>query len=302
MADGYRAPMSYQPPGPPYPASGYAPQGYGYAPSTQRWMPLKGLSTALLVLLAIVAVLAVAVGITHFNRANVLDDVESVFAFNRHSGEIDDADNAVRAASSAFSLAVLTIAVLWIIWQFRHSKNAQLSRGKTGLGPGWAIGGWFIPFGNYVLPQLELVQSAKASDPNLAPGRPAREGSLPAMLILWWAAFVLGSAVYFGGQAAQPNDDFSITTFIEDYAKSDRAMGAGALILAVAALLAIIVVRTLTERQEHAIASLGSQVPPQRYAYTPQQQWAPPPPPPPPQQQWPPPAPPPPQQWPPPPQ
>ena len=44
------------------------------------------------------------------------------------------------------------IGVVFIIWQFRHAKNAQVLGARGGLGPGWAIGGWFIPLANYVLP------------------------------------------------------------------------------------------------------------------------------------------------------
>ncbi len=54
--------------------------------------------------------------------------------------------------------------MVFIIWQFRHAKNAQVLGAYGGLGPGWAIGGWFVPFANYVLPAMQMHQSSRASD------------------------------------------------------------------------------------------------------------------------------------------
>lgn len=317
-------PQGWQPPGTgaPFPASGYATQGYGYGPSTARPMSLKGLSTALLVLLSITGVVSIVAAVTLFNRATVVDDFTNGDA---SLSDINDADSAVGGAVGFFIMLAIATGVVWIIWQFRHAKNAQTLRGNYGLAPGWAIGGWFIPAGNYVLPQLQLFQAAKASDPDLPPGQPAASGRAPGAIVPWWILLDVASALFWIGRVTRPGDDeldgfvsvARIRQLADDFATADRLSAISCLLLAVAAVLAILVVRSVTERQTTALATLAPQsypqqgwpqqpAPPQQQWAQPQQQWpqappqqwqpppAPAPPPPAPPQQWQPPPPPPP--------
>jgi hypothetical protein len=256
---------------------------------------LKGLATAVTILLAITG-LCSAVGLFAFlHRASVADDLTRLFKVT----EAQQADDRVRATMAFFQLSLLATGVLWIIWQFRHAKNAQALRGNYGLPPGWAIGGWFIPLGNFVLPQLQLLQAARASDPDLPAGQPASSGSVPGVVPVWWAAYD-GAAVLFAiGALVRPNlNDFAPD--IDRFVQADRLSALAMALYVLAAILGIVMVRTLTARQERAMASIGSSPAPQGYGQT----WQPPPPqaPPPSMQQWPPAPgtlPPPPEQWPP---
>ena len=55
--------------------------------------------------------------------------------------------------------AWITILVMLIIWMRRSIRNARdIERWDSGLGPGWAIGGWFVPFANWYIP-VTLMQS-----------------------------------------------------------------------------------------------------------------------------------------------
>src|SRR5260221_8586898 len=161
-------PWQPQPMGAPYPASAYGVAGYGPAPAGQV-KPLKGLATAVVVLLAVTGLIAIWAAVALFHRASVASD------FNGFSGvtlqDLKDADSQVTGSVTLFGLSLIATGVLWIIWQFRFATNAQTLRRNYGLAPGWAIGGWFIPLGNLVLPQIQLFQAAKASDPDLPPGQ-----------------------------------------------------------------------------------------------------------------------------------
>jgi len=142
------APPAWQPPPPssPYPASAYG-GGYAYTP-TPTTQATKGLSTALTLLLALSALAAIFVVYAFFHRASIVDDLS-----NATFQDVKDADDTVSGSVALFGVALLATGVVWIIWQFRYAKNAETLRGNYGLPSGWAIGGWFVPFGNFALPQ-----------------------------------------------------------------------------------------------------------------------------------------------------
>jgi hypothetical protein len=321
--------MSYQPPGgpppppqppwqpppmgAPYPASAYgAPAygtpGYGYAPAAQA-KPLKGLTTAVVVLLAVTGLVALWATVALFHRASVASDFTPLGGVSLQ--DLQDADSQVSGSVGLFGVLLIATGVLWIVWQFRFATNARALRGSYGLAPGWAIGGWFIPIGNLVLPQLQLFQAAKASDPDLPAGQTVASGRVPSSVAAWWIAYDLGAVLFSLGSLTRPNDnavDFDVDKFI----RADRVSAFGCLVYIAAAVIAIVMVRALSDRQMRAAASASPYQQPYPQPGTPQQwqrpapapppqTWQPPPPnqpwqPPPPNQPWPPPAPPPTQQ------
>jgi hypothetical protein len=201
----------------------------------------------------------------------------------------------VSGAVSLFGFLLITTGVVWVIWQFRFATNAQAVRGNYGLAPGWAIGGWFIPFGNFVLPQLQLFQAAKASDPDLPPGQPAAAGRAPSSVAAWWIAYDLGAVLFSIGSLSRPGKN-SVDFNIDRFVRADRVSGFGCLVYLVAAVIAIVMVRALTDRQMRAAASAAPYQPAYPQPAPPPGQWQQPTAPP---QAWQ--APPPPQPWPPPP-
>jgi uncharacterized membrane protein len=254
-----------------------------------------------MILLAVCALVAIFGAAEFFHRASVVDD------FTGFSGvsvqDVQDADNGAGAAVVLSGMALLAAGVVWIIWQFRHAKNAQILRGNYGLSAGWAIGGWFVPLGNYVLPQLQLFQAAKASDPDLPPGQPPAAGRAPTIVPIWWVVTDLAWLLFAIGGTTRPSNSELNFSNLDRFVRADRIAGFSFLLMLIAAVLAIVVVRSLTERQTRALAGhmpAQPQAPaypaqayqPQAYQQPPPpQQWQPPPQPP---QQWPPPPPPPP--------
>jgi hypothetical protein len=296
----------WQPPtaGAPYPASAYGTPGYGYA-SGAPVKSLKGLSTAVVVLLAVTGLVSLWAAVALFHRASVVSDFTGFGGVS--IGDISDADSQVSGAVGLLQFGILATAVLWIIWQFRFAKNAQALRGSYGLPPGWAIGGWFVPFGNFVLPQLQLFQAAKASDPDLPAGQPPASGRAPASVAAWWVAYDLAGALFAIGAIMRPNKndfDFDLDRFV----RADRVSAFSCLIYIVAAVIAIFMVRAVSDRQMRAAASAAPYQPGYQQPYQqgyqppyppqqPPQTWAPPPPnqtwqPPPPNEPWRPPPPP----------
>jgi Domain of unknown function (DUF4328) len=289
-------PWQPQPAGAPYPASSYGTPGYGYAPSGQV-KPLKGLTTAVVVLLAVTGLAAIWAAIAFFHRASVINDFSSFTGTS--VSDVSDADSQVSGGGGLLQFGILATAVLWIIWQFRFAKNAEAIRGNYGLASGWAIGGWFIPLGNFVLPELQLFQAAKASDPDLPAGQPASNGKAPATLPAWWVSYVLAASLFTVGAVIRPNKN-DVNFDLDRYIRADRVAGFSCLVYVIAAIVAIAMVRTLADRQTRAAANASpySQGYPQAYQQpypqapgyppppAPQQQWQPPPPPQQPPQTW----------------
>jgi hypothetical protein len=265
--------------------------------------PLKGLVTAVVVLLAVTGLASLWATVALFHRASVVSDFTGFGSVTVQ--DVSDADSQVSGAVGLLQFGILATAVLWMIWQYRFAKNAQALRGNYGLAPGWAIGGWFVPIGNLVLPQLQLLQAAKASDPDLPVGQAAASGRAPASVAAWWVAYDLAAVLFGIGAIMRPNkDDFDFD--LDRFVRADRVSAFSCLIYLVAAVIAILMVRALSDRQMRAAASAapyqqGYQQPyqqgyqqPYQQPYPPQQQWQQPPPqqppqtwaPPPPNQTW----------------
>lgn len=229
-------------PPPPVPGTGIDPRGAHAAPGAHSWWrPLERLRTTLVVLLGCSAAAWVAVVVALFNRLDVIDEIAAGrFGFDllQRANQADDAVDA--SAGVALVLAVAT-AVLFIVWQWRCAKNAEiLGHDRPRFGAGWSVGGWFIPFANFVIPVLIIQDLWRASSPDARPGTWRREpGS--GLVAIWWVAFVLGAV------GTRLIDAGEAETLSELQDQNQYLLVASVLAL-VAALLAIAVVVTLTKR------------------------------------------------------
>ena len=159
---------------------------------------MKGLSVALTVLLPVAALAALVAAMTAFYRATVMSDLPN----RLFTSDVQDADDAVGGGVGFFVIVLVATGIVFIIWQFRHAKNAERLAGRLPLPAGWAIGGWFIPVGNYVLPELQLYRSAAASDPNAPPPN----GKAPGIVLWWWVLFAAAGLLFLIGRLLHPSD------------------------------------------------------------------------------------------------
>lgn len=107
-----------------------------------------------------------------------------------------DAEEVSDSLLSLFAVAAFVALVLAIIWWYQAmqaiGRVAVAGRSWT---PGWAIGGWFIPIANLIIPKLVLDEIDRVS-------AAAEEGStewkqrrtLP-LAHIWWVVFVIGGVV-----------------------------------------------------------------------------------------------------------
>ncbi|MFL5791799.1 MAG: DUF4328 domain-containing protein [Actinomycetota bacterium] len=157
----------------------------------------------------------------------------------------------------------LTIAtwVVWLIWQHHATQNLW-ARGYRDLHirPGWAVGWWFIPFASLVMPCVAMLELDRRSTPD---GTPRQASPLVGA---WWAVYIAGGVVVLIGMFFAVLGDladlgrgadahrtvFDLTPIAHTAAPWMLALG---LVTAVAAGLAIAVVRRITEAQTEMLAS-----------------------------------------------
>ena len=137
--------------------------------------------------------------------------------------DVDDADTLVGLAAGVQLLLTLAAAIVLSIWSLRSMRNARARR-EGSPSPGLACGGWYIPFGMFVVP---FVQFRKV----------LRSRPQPATAVNRWQGLFIAagvfSAVFRGGdpERADSFDDVS------DYL---RVQTGAAIIVAILLVLATV--------------------------------------------------------------
>lgn len=184
---GYVAAAGYVPSQPPYgQPGGWAPGAY--APPRPR--SLGGLGTTTAVLLACQgAVAVVAAGISAWG----------VLSWSRISGApldlrlpANDAELLLLALRAP--LGVLT-GIAFVSWVWVATANARNAGARVRHAPGWALGGWLVPFLSLWRPKQMIDDLWRASAPGTPPGVDLRVVQKPLAVTLWWAAFLIGGSL-----------------------------------------------------------------------------------------------------------
>jgi hypothetical protein len=147
-----------------------------------RTYSVKGVGIAAIVLLAaavatsIAMTLAPLAGRAMASRALANDDVDLL--------------NRAQLIDSLFVLiylgAFVATGVPVIIWLYRARKNLDAFPDATpSMRAGWAIGGWFVPFANLIIPGRVMASVVRGSLP----------GGGVGLVWTWWVAWVAGNAV-----------------------------------------------------------------------------------------------------------
>ncbi len=233
------------PPAPPTAAPPFAgaPQ---LMPSAPVWRRLGGLRTALTVLLWCAVGTSILLLIALITQRTAFEDVVSGdFSFEALD-RLESADGFVGGMVALDFLLTIAIAVVFIVWLWRVAKNAEvLGRQNPRFGPGWTIGGWFIPLANFVIPLLVVRDLWRGSDPAVPPGDPNWRQGPGGVLVGWWWAAWLASGFAFqltpSGETSSSPTDFRVSSTVSLVSTA---------ISVASAILAIYLVRRLTARQE----------------------------------------------------
>lgn len=196
----------------------YGPPGYpGYpayaSPEPRRWENVSSLRLPLLVLLGAEAVLALLISV-------------------------------VPLVGLLHALLFLVTAVVFLVWLHRARRNAVAVRHQ--FGPGWAIGGWFVPPANVYIP-LRVVL-----DTGWAAVAPDRRATVTWPVAVWWACWVLSWVTAF--RLTMTERVTATSRSAEFYAGFDLgATWLNSVCLALAAASLAVVVHRITVDQERAV-------------------------------------------------
>jgi hypothetical protein len=204
------------------------------------------------VLLALTAILALVSAVFWAVHLAVLNDYEQGLV---SATRAQDSENGAFSVWGFSLLMFVPTAIAWLLWQYRaHANLRALGVANLSFSPGWAVGWWFIPFANIVMPYLTVRELWKASNPEAgAIEWKARGGA--AIIGFWWAGrlgmqalFQIGSVLT--SDSAFPTSNPSSTAFLL----------AGDLVVVAWAILAILLVRGVDSRQEAKYQRLSAWV------------------------------------------
>jgi hypothetical protein len=217
-----------------------------------RWRSLDGLTSALTVLLVLIAVAAAFALVAFLLRISALGDVIDDGLSVDTARRARDADDLVSAATGIVALLSFTILVLVIIWTYRAAKNNEaLGRQYPRLKPGWAIAGWLIPLANAVIPLLVLQDLWRGSDPTTRRDSASWRANEGSALIGWYWAFLLISVVR--GGLGRSEARLFVDDELRELRTHDTVAVIGLVAAIVAAILAIQVVRRIAARQDECL-------------------------------------------------
>jgi hypothetical protein len=220
------------------PGVGAAP-AQGGAASSAVYRDAHGRAVLLMVLLGAACLVALVVAGIAFG---ILRDLE-----RGQVGVLTAVDRATSAIGFAALLQIATI-VTWCMWEFRARSNLD-AFGVSGLSvsPGWSVGWWFIPIANLFMPYRAMSEVLRGSLPS---GGSSEWKRSPTGLLLpfWWAALIAGWLVSQVANSTVGQSTGPVVT-ISGTITSLQWIAIGQLLIAVAAVLAILVVREVDRRQ-----------------------------------------------------
>jgi Domain of unknown function (DUF4328) len=142
----------------------------------------------------------------------------------------------------------IACGIAFLIWYGRAYRNLE-RLGARGLkwGKRWAIVAWFIPFANLVVPKRVMNAIWRASDPHLpATANHWDQIRVPALFHWWWGLWILSSIV----ANILLRDTLDAAETPDEMVATGTQFVVTDVIDIVPAILAILVVRATTNRQE----------------------------------------------------
>lgn len=155
-------------------------------------------------------------------------------------------------------LAVLIAGIPFIMWFRRAYRNlGALGIRRLRIKPGWAVGAWFVPVLNAIRPKSIANDIWRATAPDLPreTEEPPPGGRVSSLLNWWWAAFIVSGFLYSSGNrvAGRPSIE-ELLSEVKRYVFADA-------LSVIAGVLAILVVRAMTERMQRRWAEREQNAP-----------------------------------------
>jgi hypothetical protein len=155
--------------------------------------------------------------------------------------EVTRSDGRVAAVAVVQLLTLVVTGIFWLIWQHRGQANLVAAR-VSGLRftPGWAVGWWFVPFANLVKPFQTMRELWKASGGE----EDWRHSRTWPVIGWWWAAWLTAGLLGRIGGALVGG-----ATTLETVRSGSRVLLLNELVVLAAAIQAILLIRSVMDRQ-----------------------------------------------------
>ena len=100
-------------------------------------------------------------------------------------GLLTTLDGLTRGLTILNLLAFIVTGACFLIWLHHSVANLKAAGQPITATPGWAVGMWFVPFANLILPLNTMRELADS----------AQDARRASRVSLWWAAWIIGNLV-----------------------------------------------------------------------------------------------------------
>ncbi|MGW6583198.1 DUF4328 domain-containing protein [Streptomyces globisporus] len=227
LPDGLMAPVS-------------GPGGWGVATWPRSPVGLARAVTALLGLVIAADLFAIGAGL---HLRGLWQGLVTDGALNIYTGDGRTAEALYGIATISQGVALSAAGVVFIIWFHRTRRNAEVFDASVQrMGPGWAVGGWFVPVANFWFPYRVASGVWEASAQTSRDGGWRTVSRTP--LNLWWGAWVV--SLLFTRVTERLWDR---AVGAEEVVRAGGLLAASNAVDIVAAVLAVLYVRAVTGMQ-----------------------------------------------------
>lgn len=164
--------------------------------------------------------------------------------------ELQRVDDRVGVTATIYTVALVLSTITFLLWYSRAYRNlTALGVPFLRYGPRWAVASWFIPILGLFRPKQVMNDVWRGSNPELGEAAVRRPGAgeVSPLVHWWWAMWLLSNwvgtlAVRYTFRSGDPTPE-DLRSEAAGYVLADIAD-------VVVGVLAILVIRAVTERQE----------------------------------------------------
>lgn len=219
------------------------------------YRPAHRRALGVLVALCAWALAALVFFLAELGRLNIVDAIAAGATVSLD--QATQSDHLVELTAGVEIACYVAVGIAFLFWVHRIvANNRVLGALRTSFSPGYAVGSWFIPFADLVLPFLAIREAWRAADPSrLYSTVDERKRTRVAWyLTAWWVLFVLSGVVSYGSGLVKATGTDPLTALHA----SSIAQIAGIAVAWLAALFAMLTVIQLTRRQEAKASAIES--------------------------------------------
>ena len=224
--------------------------------------PLARMARTLRFLLIAIALLYALAFLVELSYVSVLQEFLSGEA---SAQDVDDVQVGSAGLQSLAAVVTLVAAGFFVAWTHRAYDNlARTSVAELRYDVNWAIAAWFIPVVWWIRPKQILNDVWRAGEAGVEVRDSSWQNRAVSPVLHWWWASWVGSAIVGIVAAVVGFDEDGTLSGRADYERAQEAAtvaAPGMLCTIAAAILAVIVVRRITEREERLRESVSAQAP-----------------------------------------